>query len=160
MHSKAVPDNYESFLIQQAILSAFISELCTFLLFLNKYLEFQCLGHMKNVWLYREHLLGTASIISNISPCISQLEYFHSLPSLSPCSLCSAVQLCATHCKPLVCNLPGFSAHRIFQAWILEWVAISSSRRSSRPRDWIYVSCFWHMGSLPLSHREANCQGR
>ena len=30
---------------------------------------------------------------------------------------------------------PGSSVHRILQARILEWVAITFSRRSSRPRD-------------------------
>ena len=39
------------------------------------------------------------------------------------------------------CNPSGFSVNRIFQARILEWVAIFSSRRSSRPRDWTCVSC-------------------
>ena len=34
----------------------------------------------------------------------------------------------------------GSSVHRIFQARILEWVAISSSRGYSRPRDWTHVS--------------------
>ena len=38
-------------------------------------------------------------------------------------------------------NLPGSSVHRIFQASILEWVAISSSRGSSWPRDWTCVCC-------------------
>ena len=37
--------------------------------------------------------------------------------------------------------LPGSSVHGIFQAGILEWVAISSSRGSSRPRDLTRVSC-------------------
>ena len=32
------------------------------------------------------------------------------------------------------CSLPGFSAHRIFQARVLEWIAISYSRGSSKPR--------------------------
>ena len=36
---------------------------------------------------------------------------------------------------------PHSSVHKIFQARILEWVAISSSRGSSQPRDWIRVSC-------------------
>ena len=36
---------------------------------------------------------------------------------------------------------PGFSAHGIFQARILEWVAISFFRGSSWPRDQTYVSC-------------------
>ena len=36
---------------------------------------------------------------------------------------------------------PGFSVHGILQARKLEWVAISSSRGSSWPRDWTHVSC-------------------
>ena len=43
-------------------------------------------------------------------------------------------------CDPLDCSLPGSSIHGIFQARILEGVAISFSRRSSRPRDWTWVS--------------------
>ena len=38
-------------------------------------------------------------------------------------------------CDPIDCGLPGFSVLGIFQARILKWVAISSSRESSRPRD-------------------------
>ena len=38
------------------------------------------------------------------------------------------------------CNLPGSSVHGIFQARVLEWVAISFSRGSSRPRDQTQVS--------------------
>ena len=37
-------------------------------------------------------------------------------------------------------GLPGFSVHGIFQARILEWVAISFSGRSSWLRDWTWVS--------------------
>ena len=33
----------------------------------------------------------------------------------------------ATHCDPMDGSLPGFSVHRLFQATILEWVAISYS---------------------------------
>ena len=44
-------------------------------------------------------------------------------------------------CNPMVCSLPGFSVHRICQARVLEWVAISFSRGCSRPRDWTQVSC-------------------
>ena len=49
-------------------------------------------------------------------------------------------QLCPTLCDPMDCGLPGSSFHGIFQARILEWVAISFSRGSSRPRDWTRVS--------------------
>ena len=38
-------------------------------------------------------------------------------------------------CNPMDCGLPGSSLHGILQARILEWVAISFSRGSSRPRD-------------------------
>ena len=39
------------------------------------------------------------------------------------------------------CSPPGSSVHEIFQARILEWVAISFSRGSSHSRDQICVSC-------------------
>ena len=40
-------------------------------------------------------------------------------------------QSCWTLCDPMDCSLPGSSIHGIFQARILEWVAISFSRGSS-----------------------------
>ena len=40
-------------------------------------------------------------------------------------------QSCPTLCHPMDCSQPGFSVHRILQARILEWVAISFSRGSS-----------------------------
>ena len=49
-------------------------------------------------------------------------------------------QSCPTLCDPMDCNLPCSSIHGIFQARVLEWVAISSSRGSSRPRDQTQVS--------------------
>ena len=44
-------------------------------------------------------------------------------------------QSCPTICDPMDCSPPGSSVHGIFQARILEWIAISFSRGSSRPRD-------------------------
>ena len=44
-------------------------------------------------------------------------------------------QLCLTLCDSMDCSLPGSSIHGIFQARVLEWVAISFSRGSFRPRD-------------------------
>ena len=51
------------------------------------------------------------------------------------------LQLCPTLCDPPDYNPPGSSVHRILQARILEWVAISSSRRSSKPKD---STCLLH----------------
>ena len=57
-------------------------------------------------------------------------------------SMCVLVaQVCPTLCDPMDCSPPGSSVHGILQAKILEWVAISFSRRSSQPRDWTLVSC-------------------
>ena len=47
---------------------------------------------------------------------------------------------CPTLCDPMDCSPPGSSVHGIFQARILEWVAISFSRVSSQPRDQTRVS--------------------
>ena len=49
-------------------------------------------------------------------------------------------QSCPTLCGPMDCSLRGSSVRGIFQARILEWVAISFSKWSSRPRDWTQVS--------------------
>ena len=54
---------------------------------------------------------------------------------------CLVTQSYLTLCHPIHCSPPGFSVHGILQARTLEWVAISSSRESSQPRDWTHVSC-------------------
>ena len=55
--------------------------------------------------------------------------------------VCLVIQSCPTLCNPMNYSLLGSSVLEISQARILEWVAISSSRRSSWPRDWTCVSC-------------------
>ena len=49
-------------------------------------------------------------------------------------------QVCPGLCDHVDCSLPGSPAHGIFQARVLEWVAISFSRGSSKPRDHTQVS--------------------
>ena len=44
-------------------------------------------------------------------------------------------QLCPTLCDPMDCSLSGSSIHGIFQATVLEWIAISFSRGSSGSRN-------------------------
>ena len=51
---------------------------------------------------------------------------------------CSAT---SDSCDPTDCSPSGSSVHGISQARILEWVATSSSRGSSWPRDRTLVSC-------------------
>ena len=62
-----------------------------------------------------------------------------SIYNLRECVVCvSYTQSCPTHWDPR--DPRGSSVHRILQARILEWVAISFSRRSSGPRDQTLVS--------------------
>ena len=49
-------------------------------------------------------------------------------------------QSCPTLCDPMDCSPPGSSVHEIFQARIMEWVANSFTKGSSRPRDRTRVS--------------------
>ena len=64
------------------------------------------------------------------------IEYLH----MCVC-VCSVVQSCQTLCDPMHCSPPGSPVHGILQARILAWVAISSSRGSSPPRDWTCIFC-------------------
>ena len=49
---------------------------------------------------------------------------------------CVCAQSHLTFHDPIDCSLPGSSVHGIFQAKILEWVAITCLKESSQPRDW------------------------
>ena len=70
-------------------------------------------------------------------------------------------QSCLTLWDPMDCSLPGFSVHGIFQARVLQWVAISFTRGSSWPRDRTQVSCiagrcftFWAIREAQWKQRE------
>ena len=93
--------------------------------------------------------------------CVSRIDrriLYHWTTWEAPFTLWSEVaQSCLTLCNPMGYSLPGFSVHGILQARILEWVVISFSRRSSRPRDWTQVSCivgrrftFWAKTSINI----------
>ena len=54
----------------------------------------------------------------------------------------------------VACHPPRSSIHGILQARIVGWVAMTSSREFSWPRDWAHVSLsllHWQAGSLPLA---------
>ena len=72
---------------------------------------------------------------------LTGLQFFSPIIRLSLTFLCSVAQWCLTLCDPLDCSLPSISVHGIFQARILEWVAISKSRGSSQPRDQTLIFC-------------------
>ena len=92
--------------------------------------------------------------------------------ALSSKRTCSVIKICSrmfrrwwwfscsvvsNSCNPMDCSPPGSSVHGISQARVLEWVATSFSRGSSRPRDQTQVSCIasgfftiWATGKLRM----------
>ena len=66
------------------------------------------------------------------------------------CMCAHLLQSCPTLWDPMDCNPPGSSVHRILQAWILEWVALSSARGSSPPSDRTLVSFISFIGRWVL----------
>ena len=73
-------------------------------------------------------------------------------------SACSVISVVSNSLRPPDCSPPGFLSMRILQARILEWVAMPSSRGSSRTRDGIHVSCVSCTGWWVLYHLEASFQ--
>ena len=68
-------------------------------------------------------------------------------------------KLCLTLVTLMDCSLPGFSVHGVFQARILEWVAISFFRGSSWPRNRTWVSCIAGRFCTNWAKREAFLSG-
>ena len=66
--------------------------------------------------------------------------------------MCSVTNLCLTFYDSMDCSPPSYSVHGIFQAKILEWVAISFCKGSSQPRDPACISCISCTGRI-LYHR-------
>ena len=72
----------------------------------------------------------------------TSLLHFSLMATSRKAHCCSSVtQLCPNFCDPMDCSPAGSFVHGIFQARMLEWVAISFFRGSSQPRDRIHVSC-------------------
>ena len=65
---------------------------------------------------------------------------------------CSVTKLCPPLCNPMDHSPPGSFVDRIFQARILEWVSISSSQGSSRPKDRTRVSFIACIGRQIFYH--------
>ena len=67
----------------------------------------------------------TETVRNNIPKTLPSMCYIHSE------SESEVAQSCLTLCDPMDCSLPGSSVHGIFQAIVLEWIAISFSRGSN-----------------------------
>ena len=63
-----------------------------------------------------------------------------------------SLQLCPTLCHLMDCSPSGSYVHGISQARTLKWIAISSSRGSSQPRDQTHIPYVFCIGRQVLNH--------
>ena len=98
---------------------------------------------LKRKWTLLPALM-VISVNPNNNPGMRILNFFRRCRILNPteltllgscmCMPCAkSLQLCPTLCNPIDCSLTGSSSHGIFQARILKWVAMPSSRHLPNP---------------------------
>ena len=67
-------------------------------------------------------------------------------------------QSCPTLCDPMDCSLPGFSVHGIFQARVLEWVAISLKGNAKECSNYHTIPLISHSNNMMLKILQARLQ--
>ena len=101
-------------------------------------------------WFQKGFLKAQRSEKICVSHTVNTATHLEWNPHLNKWLICYQVPIAfslslAQYCLPLYYPMDyspvGSSGHRILQARILEWVAISFSRGYSWPRDWILISC-------------------
>ena len=102
------------------------------------YLMDVSLGELRELVMGRE---AWRTVIHGVAKSWTQLSDWTELNWTEPGDESESEVAQLTLCNPVDCSPPGSSVHGILQARILEWVAISFSRGSSRPRDQTWVSC-------------------
>ena len=113
------------------------------------------IGHL---YIYsRKHIYSVLCLFLNQVSFFFDIEFYElfihfGYQSLIEYHACLCAQLCLTLCNPKNRSPPGSPVHGVFQAGILEWVATSSSRVFSQPRDWICVSWVSCIGRWILCH--------
>ena len=112
-------------------------------------LPFPSPGDLPHPGIQPGYLALQADSLLSEPPGGSELAALHTAPAYLHAKL---LQSCLTLWDPVEHSPPGSPIHEILQR-TLEWVAISSSRGSSRPRFHTrvsYVSCIGRLDSLPL----------
>ena len=84
---------------------------------------------------------------------VTYTKSYNAFCGLWACVHGQLLQLCPTLCNHMACSCPGSSVHGIFQARILEWVAIPFFRGSSWPRGRTRFSCIFCIGRQILYHQ-------
>ena len=105
-----------------------------------------CINHIAFVF-----ILFDQSLALCVSVCVCVYTCTHTHIYTLSCSIVSNL------CAPFDCSWPGSSVHGIFQARILESVAISFSREFSQPRDGTCVSCVGRWVLYHCATWEAQC---
>ena len=110
------------------------------------------------------HKFSLRSVRNIVLACVHQTSKFYGMSKeMSPTvyqdqnlkqevKWSEVAQSCPTLCNAMDCSPPGSLVHGIFQAWILEWVAISFFRGSPWSRAWTCVFCFSFIGKWVLYH--------
>ena len=92
------------------------------------------------VWLYRRISLFFKEMSAEVFKYLDVYLQFNFTWFRGKRKESEVAQSCPTLCDPMDCSLPGSPVHRVFQAIELEWIAISFSSGSSRPRYRTQVS--------------------
>ena len=92
-------------------------------------------GMVKVIITINSLTITNITIVSFLAWWLMSEEMENSFLKVLGLNVCLVSQSCPTLCDPVDCSPPGSSVRGIFQARILEWVAISSSRVSSQPRE-------------------------
>ena len=97
---------------------------------------------------------GEGSLVTGLTPAQALMAPDHPLPFLFPQSMhpAKSLQSCWTLCIPMDYGPSGSSVHGSSQATMLEWVAVSFSRRFSRPRNRTFISRLSCIGRWILYH--------
>ena len=102
----------------------------TLLELISKTDKTKCCIYIQWIWIYTIKWMNLENMLSEISQ-TQKNKYCER----------EVAQSCPTLWDPIDCSLPDSSVHGIFQAIVLEWIAISFSRGSSQPRARTRVSC-------------------
>ena len=109
------------------------------------FLRLHNLGWPCTAWLFAS--------LSYVSPFITTRQWsMKGIHSRGGIYICTHALSRLSLCDPMDYSPPGFCVHRILQARILEWTAISSSRESSWHRDGTLISCISCIGRWILYH--------
>ena len=105
---------------------------------------------------------GTGNVGYAVLPAqyVTQVWAENPVTAFQKAYVCVCVCVCAqlTVGYSMDCSPPGFAVHGILQVRILEWVVISYSRGSSRPRDWTHISCIGRQVLYPCATWEVSLE--